>query len=524
MKKRHIVFIASKEYDNLGIGYMSAILSAAGYKTSVIDFKETRTEILRILTSLKPQLVGFSVIFQYHIDHFVNLIEFLRSEGINSHFTAGGHYASLKHEELFDFIPCLDSIVRFEGENTILELANCIYNGSDWRKLKGLAFRKDRSIITNPIRPFEKDLDKFPFPLRANLKEYAIGKKCTTIIAGRGCVHNCTFCNAREFYKNTPGLIKRIRKPEMVADEIELLYHIKHCSVFLFVDDDFPVNSVKEPKWVIRFCNELKQRRLGRKIMWHICCRPDEVEEELFVMMKENGLFSVFLGLEDGTDAGLKRLNKRMSINKSLNGINILKKLRINIDFGFMLFQPYSTFSSITDNLNFLRQILSDGYAPVTFLKMMPYYETQIEKELIKEGRLKISNGTRDYDFRETWMNEYYKFTCTSFMKWLRHPDGLENTSHWTRNHFSVYLYYFDYFNNDVLKLFRKFTRIISESNIFLLNTMDELASFFKSGQYKRDNDALDKYERNIDLKHDLFLQNVHGIMNELMLYAEICR
>ena len=213
-----------------------------------------------------------------------------------------------------------------------------------------------------------------------------------------------------------------------------------------------------------------------------------------------------------------------MTIEKSLAGIDILKKLGISINFGFMLFQPSSTFRSICENLDFLKRICSDGYTPVTFLKMMPYYETLIEKDLIKEGRLKISRGIRDYDFHEKWMDDYYKFTVASFMKWLRYPDGLESTSHWTRNHFSVYLHFCDYFNNDVLKLSRRFRKIISESNIFLLDMMNELLLFFSSGQYKRENASLDKYSENIDLKHDYFLQRVKGIMNELMLYAEICR
>ena len=524
MKKRHIVFIASKEYDNLGIGYMSAILSAAGYKTSVVGFKENKNEILRILKSHNPLIVGFSVIFQYHIEYFIKLIEFLRSEGINSHFTAGGHYASLKHEELFDFVPWLDSIIRFEGEYTLLELADCIDAGSEWRKIKGIAYKNGGRIISNQLRLPEKELDKFPFPLRTNLKEYAIGKKCTTIIAGRGCVHNCSFCNEREFYFQSGGLIKRVRRPELVVDEMEFLFRRKQCSIFLFVDDDFPVNSVKEPQWVAKFCHDIKIRKLSDKIIWHICCRPDEVNEKQFILMKNNGLFSVFLGLEDGTDTGLKRLRKGMKIEKSLEGINILKKLGLNINFGFLLFQPSSTFSSISDNLRFLRQICSDGYTPVTFLKLMPYYETQVEKELLREGRLKISNGIRDYDFQEEWMNDYYDFIVTSFMKWLRYPDGLESTSHWTRNHFSVYLHFYDFFSNNVLRLFRRFNKIISESNVYLLNTMDELLLYFRSGQYKRDNASLGKYIRNIDLKHDYFLQRVQGIMNELMLYAEICR
>ncbi len=90
-------------------------------------------------------------------------------------------------------------------------------------------------------------------------------------------------------------------------------------------------------------------------------------------MMKEHGLYQVFLGIDDGTDSGLIRLNKHMTVAESLRGINILKKLAIGFDYGFMLFQPASTFKSVNQNLDFLRQLCSDGSTPVTFLKLMPF-------------------------------------------------------------------------------------------------------------------------------------------------------
>ncbi len=39
--------------------------------------------------------------------------------------------------------------------------------------------------------------------------------------------------------------LKRIRNPEKVVEEIDFLHHKKHCSVFLFEDDDFPVETNK---------------------------------------------------------------------------------------------------------------------------------------------------------------------------------------------------------------------------------------------------------------------------------------
>jgi hypothetical protein len=53
---------------------------------------------------------------------------------------------------------------------------------------------------------------------------------------------------------------------------------------------------------------------------------------------------------------------------------------------------------------------------------------------------------------------------------------------------------------------------------------MKELLMFFSSGRYKNNSVTLEIYSRNIDFKHNSFLGRIHGIMNELMLYTEICR
>jgi radical SAM superfamily enzyme YgiQ (UPF0313 family) len=520
MKKHPVVFIASKEYDNLGIGYMAALLSAEGFRTNLIDFHNKKANILRTLKKIEPQIIGFSVIYQYNIIQFADLINYLRKEGIDCHFTAGGHYASLKYEELFDFIPSLDSIVRFEGEYTMLELVKCVHSGKDWRKTDGISYKANGKIITNRLRPIENDLDKFPFPQRASLRKFAFEIKFTTILAGRGCVHDCSFCNTKIYYSQSSGPIKRIRKPEMVVKEMAMLHNKRNCLIFLFLDDDFPLKSAHKSEWIIKFCDELRKKGLNERIAWKICCRPDEVDEKSFDLMKRNGLFLVFLGIEDGTDTGLERLNKHMTVARSIEGINVLKKLNIGFDYGFLLFQPWSTYKSVNDNLDFLRQICGDGYTPARFLKLMPYYETRVEKELVKGNRLKISPGIRDYDFTDASMNYYYDFITDCFMEWLRYPDGLENLSSWVRNYFLVYSRFFGSQAN-ILKLYRKFTKIVSESNLFLLDTMKELSVIFESGQYKNDKSYLLKsYKENIISKHNFFKGQIHNCNDNLYTLA----
>lgn len=516
-----VLIIAFKEFDNLGAGYLASVLSREGYETVIIDFLKGKAEILKVIRKLKPRIVGFSVIYQFFIHEFIELINYLRKAGINSHFSAGGQYASMRYEDLFRFIPSLDSIIRFEGEYTFLELVNKINTGTDWRKIQSLAYKENGKTVVNPPRPPEMDLDKFPFPLRAPLDNYALEKKFATIIAGRGCVNNCSFCNNTEYIKQSSVPFKRLRRPENVVEEIEFLYHKKDCSVFLFEDDDFPVKKVKGSDWIERFCAELKQKSLADKVIWKINCRPDEIDYDRFAMMKKHGLYLVFLGIDDGTDEGLNQLNKHMTVEESLRGINILKKLEIGFDYGFMLFQPSSTFMSVNRNLDFLRQLCTDGFAPVTFLKLIPFFDTRIEKELRKAGRLKGKPGLLDYDFLTRSLDSYYEYVAESFNEWLYDPEGLANIIKWARNYFSVFSH-FHKMTPELKLLESEVKGNISLSNIFMLDMMSELAGIFESGRYKdTEFGILPSYRETIKEQHNLYKEKIVYSVKKLGRFAQ---
>lgn len=524
MKTPPVVLVAFKEFDNLGVGYLASILSEEGYDPLIIDFRDGKEEILKKINILGPLIIGFSVIFQYYIHEFKELIGYLRKFGISSHFSAGGQYASMRYEDLFKLIPALDSIVRFEGEITFLELVNQIHAGTDWHKIQGIAYKENGKIIVNALRPPEMDLDKFPIPIRSPLKDYVLDTKFATILAGRGCVNNCSFCNNTEYIRQSSVPLKRLRKPEMVVEEIDLLYHNKDCSIFLFEDDDFPIKTFKGSDWIERFCKELKRKRLASKIMWEISCRSDEIDYDSFAMMKKHGLFLVFLGIDDGTDYGLMRLNKHMTVAESLRGINIIKKLEIGFDYGFMLFQPASTFASINHNLNFLKQLCCDGTTPVTFLKLMPYFDTRIEKELRQEGRLKGKPGLLDYDFLNNSLNHYYSFIRDIFMEWLSDSDGLANVAKWARNYFSVFSRFYK-MTQEVQSLSFEVRNCVAQSNVFILDIMQELSQTFETGKYDNAKSSdLTGYRQNIKEKHDQYREQIVKSVKKICSIAEYQR
>ncbi len=480
MKTAPVVLIAFQEQDNLGVGYLASVLLQRGYDVRLLDFRLGRDEIARHVVSMEPLLIGFSIIFQYHVHEFGALIRHLRERGVRCHFCAGGHYPSLRFVELMELIKELDSVVLFEGEHTFGELVEALDHGRDWRSIRGLAYRGAEGPVANPLRPLERDLDRFPPPLRMPPREYIPGKRYATILAGRGCLYNCSFCSIRTFYSQPPGPLKRLRRPEMVAQEMELLFEQRGCSVFMFQDDDFPAGSPRDRWWITRFCEELETRALAGRILWKINCRPDEVDDAVLCRMREVGLFLVYLGIESGTDEGLRMMNKRMTVQACLQAVDRLKRLRIEYDFGFMLFDPHSTLDSVDANLDFLERLCADGSSSITYCKMLPYAGTRIEAELRATGRLRGDPASRDYSFNNPDVEALSTWFARVFSDWIGSHGGVLNLSRWARYTTAV-LCRSDGPLGESEALRERCSELVSRSNLLFLHAARRLVALARS-------------------------------------------
>jgi len=85
---------------------------------------------------------------------------------------------------------------------------------------------------------------------------------------------------------------------------------------------------------------------------------------------RRRGLVGVYLGVESGSPAGLRTMNKRVTVEQNLRAIAILKKLDLTCDMGFMLFDPDSTIDSVQENISFLHGVTGDGSCPASFRKV----------------------------------------------------------------------------------------------------------------------------------------------------------
>jgi radical SAM superfamily enzyme YgiQ (UPF0313 family) len=518
---RPVLLIGYLNEANLGLGYLTSVLRQRGYRVEIVDFELEPEQILEIVKLHQPLLIGFSLIFQFYIERFQALALFLRESGVECHFTIGGHFPSLSYQQTLEFIPELDSVVRFEGEDTLVELVDQLEAGRDWRHIKGIAFRRHQEVVANPLRPLIEDLDRLPYPERQVDPELVLGHPIVSILASRGCARTCSFCSIHMFYRSAPGKVVRTRKPAEVVREMRHLYDTRGATIFLFQDDDFPLFGLVWQRWAREFVKELHASGLVDRILWKISCRADAVDEPLFAEMREAGLYFVYMGLESGTEEGLRTLHKQITVEQNLKAVVSLKKLDLAFQFGFMLFEPSSTFESIRENLEFLHAIVDDGSVAVAFCRMIPYDGTPIKDELVRTGRLTGDISHPGYNFLDPRLDRFY-YALTQVIDLRGWVHGYESLSPKINIAWSEIFVLERLFPalSDMAEYKRRLRSLTRASNDVLFSVVEETARAFSDNVHNRwTRDLL-----NVECKR--FLDNLLEMRNEFMLrhQAELLR
>jgi len=426
-KKAHVLLVGYEDRDNLGLRYLKSSVCQAGFTATIATYQSDPEPLISLVQREKPTVIGFSLIFQYMAPDFGNVITALRDQGVTAHIITGGHYPSFDYQEVLQRIPGLDSVARFEGEATLIELMQKLQANEDWRQITGIAYRQGDKIIANPLRPAIENLDTLPMPDREGLDYESSILPTASILGSRGCPWNCTFCSIRPFYEAQGGLLRRLRSARSVVDEMSDLYHNRGVSVFLFQDDDFMAGGKKAKEWAVEIANRIVSTGLGGKIAFKMSCRSDEVDEACMKQLIAGGLSHVYMGVESGDEQGLINMNKHLKPAQHIKAGMILKSLGLSFDFGFMLLDPYSTFTSVRNNINFLKSFVGDGWSVACFCRMLPYAGTPIKTRLEAEGRLLGNSFEPDYKFLDPKLDLFYDWMLDAFYERNFSNSGLCN-------------------------------------------------------------------------------------------------
>ncbi|WP_128514118.1 magnesium-protoporphyrin IX monomethyl ester anaerobic oxidative cyclase [Tabrizicola thermarum] len=369
------------------VAYLAGSLKRAGFQD--IHFLDAMTyhlgpEVLRAkLAELQPDIVGVTSITPsiYEAEEVLRIAQEVVPGALR---VLGGVHATFMFRQVLTEAPWVDVIVRGEGEEIMVALAEAVRDGrwpADQRKIRGLAFAVDGEIVATQAASTVKDLDGIdPDWSILDWDSYIyipLGVKVAIPNMARGCPFTCSFCSQWKFWRDY-----RVRAPKKVADEIERLVDEHGVGFFILADEEPTINKKK----FVEFCQELIDRGLNRRVKWGINTRVTDIyrDRDLLKFYREAGLVHVSLGTEAAAQTQLDLFNKETTVAQNKEAIRLLREADIFTEAQFIVGLDNETPETLEETYRMARDWQPDlanwsMYTPWPFTPLFQEIRDQVE-------------------------------------------------------------------------------------------------------------------------------------------------
>jgi len=305
----------------VGLEYIAAALSAVVDKVTFLDLRLPdplrEPAVLNAFISENIDLICVSINWEYHFAEVCQLVNTLPPRITT---VIGGKQATDNVEAVFGACPNVDIVVRGEGEESIVEIAQ----GKNLDQIDGISYRGASGVVHNPNRPLP-EVDVYRFPDRdlrsqryhMNIGGYALrGQEFDIILTSRGCPYNCKFCT---FNLNPLGQ-KRNYSARSIDSVMEELRQVT-AQIVLIADENFFVN----PRRAKQICDRITAERIEKSFIVQsrieIYQHPDVLESAA-----RAGVKVFLLGIESPQDRILEQFNKGFDTATLRKAFQIFRK------------------------------------------------------------------------------------------------------------------------------------------------------------------------------------------------------
>jgi radical SAM superfamily enzyme YgiQ (UPF0313 family) len=413
-----------RPYPPLGILYLAAFLEARGRQVRVFDTTfSSRAVLERELLATRPEVVGVYTNLMTKLN-VLRLIRFVRAQPAlaGTRIVLGGPEVTHHADKFLEH--GADVIVVGEGEETMDALlaawASETGGPADLSAVAGIVFRDaDGRVVRTPPRPLLRTLDELPEPHRAaiDLRPYLDawrsrhGMNAISISTMRGCPYSCRWCS-RAVY----GESYRRRSPRRTVDEIERVVAGYRPDSFWFVDDVFTINH----RWLEELTADLERRAL--RIRYECITRADRLDERSVALLRRSGCHRVWIGAESGSQKVLDAMDRRVTVERVRDMIQLAKRNGIEAGTFIMLGYPGETETDIDATIEHLKRADPDQFTiTVAYpIKGTPYYEEVAGRGDIIDPRPWELTTDRDLALRRPRSSLYYRLAVARVVHEVR--------------------------------------------------------------------------------------------------------
>jgi anaerobic magnesium-protoporphyrin IX monomethyl ester cyclase len=372
-----------------GISYISSLLKEHGHQTSLLVlgsnyYKDSMKLLTKYMAEFNPGLICFTAVYSQY-SFIENTARFVKKHWPDKYLVMGGVHATLQPEEV-TFGP-FDAVCVGEGEYPMLELCNQLESLRQPSGIENLWIKFPKGCIEkNQPREFLQDLDILPFPDLEMWKPWMNVRDDDemTILAGRGCPYDCTYCSNHALRKVTKGQYVRIRSPENILKEVVYLYHCFPHRRISFEIETLDCNS----RWTIELCSRLKSfnASIPDPISFASNYRisPHTIDENLFSALEKANFNTINIGLESGSERIRQLVLKRHYTNDDfLKVVSLARKHGLKIFVYNMIGLPGESLNDHKETVQLNRKCQPDGHHTGIFY---PYPGTELYNICIQQG------------------------------------------------------------------------------------------------------------------------------------------
>ena len=371
----------------LGLMYVAASTRNRGHSVILIDMTLDDlqpADVGMLLSRVQPDVIGIAASMAFNLMPALSVAAEIKKIRNDIPIVLGGTQCTFLYEEIMANNPCIDFIVRFEGEDTFPSLLDALAKGArDLSHLCAIAYHDSSGeIVAAPLAPRIVDLDELPMPARdlLDLNRYPWNTR-GLVMTSRGCPYECAFCSTSVFH----GRTMRYHCSDRIVEEIKQLRYRYGVKNIVFGDDTFTINRQR----VLELCECISKNNLD--IRWGCDTRADLVDEEMLRAMKGAGLSIIFFGVEAVNQLVLESVNKRIKVEQLGKAISLCKALDIQVIESFIIGLPFQTYESVDDISEFIRETKPNE---VQFSMMIVYPGTNMYENPHRYG---IKSYSKDW-------------------------------------------------------------------------------------------------------------------------------
>lgn len=242
----------------MGLLAIADLLDREGISTKIINYPleqvlDRKFDLESVLKRTDFKICGIDLHWIMHSHGAMEIAKIVKKVNPNASIVLGGYTATYYHDEILQYYPIIDGIVRGEGEIPFLQYCQSILRGRGLDSVPNLSYRDPTNHIkNNPTTFLAETLDDLNFTnisLLQNGSKYVeqsrkIMRMPFNLCIGRGCPFNCPFCGGGRTAQLL--LTKRenvlLRNPEKVIEDLHNVIDIYKADSVFFGHGIYPAS------------------------------------------------------------------------------------------------------------------------------------------------------------------------------------------------------------------------------------------------------------------------------------------